>query len=130
MATWVDPEQVKRSRAFVEKVAREKPASWLKGEVRRHCVRCEAEVGREDRTCPACHAQLKKECQNCHYWAEMDTTFCVSCRHAFPLPVPSKATTKLWHAEKSKNPEKESGCTGADSLVSSRPKASTQDGGT
>jgi hypothetical protein len=97
MAAWVDPEQVKRSRAFVTKVAKEKKASWLNGEVQLHCIRCEAEVYREDCVCPCCHAPLKKECPRCHYWVDMDTTFCVSCRHAFPLPPPPRATVRLWH---------------------------------
>ena len=98
MASWVDPEQVKRSRAFVSKVGKEHQAPWLKGEVRRHCIRCEAEVGREDRSCPSCRTHLRKECPECHYWVEIDVTFCVRCRHAFPLPPPSKATIKMWHA--------------------------------
>lgn len=72
-------------------------AAWLDGEVRRHCASCEAEVGREDRACLTCSAPLRKECPRCHYWAEMDVTFCVSCRYAFPLPVSEKAVIKMWH---------------------------------
>ena len=45
------------------------------------------------------HAPLRKECPVCHYWVEMDVTFCISCRHPFPLPSPAKATIKMWHEE-------------------------------
>jgi predicted amidophosphoribosyltransferase len=92
-----DPEQVRRSKASVAKVVREKPASWLKGEVRRHCVRCEAEVGREDHACPVCAAPLRKKCPRCHYWVEIVTSTCPSCRYFFPPPALKTATVKLWH---------------------------------
>ena len=67
---------------------KEQLAPWLNGDVKRHCIRCESEVQRMDRVCPVCH-----------YWVEMDVTFCISCRHAFPLPPPKKATVKMWHKE-------------------------------
>jgi len=74
-------------------------ASWLDGEVRRHCVHCHAEVALFDRECSDCGAELRKECPECHYWVEMDATFCPSCRHAFPLPPPPRATVRLWHPD-------------------------------
>jgi hypothetical protein len=98
MAAWVDREQVKRSKAYVAKVAKEQPASWLQGEVKRHCVQCEAEVDGEGRTCPSCSAPLRKECPRCHFWVELDASTCLSCRYYFLLPLPKKATVKLWHA--------------------------------
>jgi RNA polymerase subunit RPABC4/transcription elongation factor Spt4 len=124
-----DYEHIKRSRVYVAKVSRERPASWLGGEVRRHCVRCEAEIGREDRVCPSCHAQLRKECPDCHYWVDMDTTFCVSCHHAFPLPVPKKATIKLWHAEEAEGAEKDPDRMIISGLTSPHPEGNAQDGG-
>ncbi|QLH74600.1 MAG: hypothetical protein HPY73_03470 [Methanomassiliicoccales archaeon] len=73
------------------------PASWLKGEVRLHCIACEAEVERMEKVCPRCNAPLRKECPICHYWVEMDASTCVSCRYLFPLPLKSKATVRMWH---------------------------------
>ena len=81
----------------IVKVRQEQLAPWLDGAVRRHCIRCESVVEMMDRKCPVCSAPLRKECPTCHYWVEMDTTFCISCRHAFPLPSPKKATVKMWH---------------------------------
>jgi hypothetical protein len=81
----------------VVKVRKEDQAPWLKGEVMRHCVVCESVVGRMDRVCSSCSAPLRKECPTCHYLVEMDATFCISCRHAFPLPAPQKSTVKMWH---------------------------------
>ena len=86
--------------ARIVKVRKEQLAPWLKGEVKRHCIICESAVERMDRTCPVCSVPLRKECPVCHYWAEMDVTFCISCRHPFPLPPPKKATIKMWHEEK------------------------------
>lgn len=75
-----------------------KLAPWLlEGEVKRHCVRCEAEVDRLERYCPSCGLQLRKECPVCHYWGEIDRAYCLSCKHSFPLPAPPKATVKVWH---------------------------------
>ena len=105
MASWVDPEQVKRSKACVNRVVKEETASWLKGEVKMHCARCLAEICREDRACRSCMAHLRRECPDCHRWVEMDVTFCPSCRHAFPLPAPDKATIKMWHDESSESLE-------------------------
>lgn len=70
-------------------------ADWLKGEVRRHCARCEAAVVREQRVCSRCSAALRKESPRCHYWVPIDTSYCVSCRQGFPLPLPPKAVIKL-----------------------------------
>ena len=105
MASWVDLEQVKRSKACVNRVVKEETASWLKGEVKMHCARCLAEICREDRACRSCMAHLRRECPDCHRWVEMDVTFCPSCRHAFPLPAPDKATIKMWHDESSESLE-------------------------
>jgi predicted nucleic acid-binding Zn ribbon protein len=80
-------------------VRKEPLAPWLNGDVKRHCILCESEIQRMDRICPVCSAQLRKECPVCHYWVEMDTTFCISCRHGFPLPPLPKATIKMWHDE-------------------------------
>jgi hypothetical protein len=75
-------------------------APWLReGEVKRHCIRCEAEVERLERYCPSCGLQLRKECPICHYWGEIDRAYCLSCKHGFPLPPPGKATIKIWHGE-------------------------------
>jgi predicted amidophosphoribosyltransferase len=74
-------------------------APWLKGEVKRHCIRCEEEVGRLERACPRCGLPLRKECPACHYWGEIDRGYCLACRHSFPLPAPPKATVKIWHEE-------------------------------
>ncbi|HSV42391.1 MAG TPA: zinc ribbon domain-containing protein [Methanomassiliicoccales archaeon] len=76
---------------------RARAAPWLNGEVKRHCIRCEADVDRDDSVCPKCGLPLRKECPRCHYWAEMDSTFCIVCRHGFPLPPLDKATVKMWH---------------------------------
>jgi hypothetical protein len=73
------------------------PAEWLEGEVRRHCAHCMAPVERADRICPRCSAALLKECPCCHYWVLMDTSYCVSCRHGFPLPLPPRTVVRLWH---------------------------------
>jgi hypothetical protein len=67
--------------------------------VKRHCIRCEAEVDRLERSCPHCGLQLRKECPLCHYWGEIDRAYCLSCKHSFPLPAPPKATIKVWHGE-------------------------------
>ncbi len=83
----------------IVKVRKEELAPWLKGVVKRHCINCESDVERMDHACPFCSAPLRKECPVCHYWVEMDVTFCISCRHPFPLPSPAKATIKMWHEE-------------------------------
>jgi hypothetical protein len=80
-----------------KRIRREPLAPWLVGDVRRHCIRCEAAVQQMDRACPQCGLQLRKECPRCHYWVEMDVACCLSCRHSFPPPLPAKATVKLWH---------------------------------
>jgi hypothetical protein len=81
-------------------------ARWPRGEVRRHCARCEAEVDWLQRRCSKCGAQLRKECPRCHYWVELDATFCVSCRHGFPLPPPPRPTVRLWHDRAEERPER------------------------
>jgi predicted amidophosphoribosyltransferase len=73
------------------------PAPWLKGEVLRHCMRCEAVVERNERACHRCGAPLLRECPQCHYWSPRDASYCVSCRHAFPLPLLPRGVVKLWH---------------------------------
>jgi predicted amidophosphoribosyltransferase len=86
--------------ARLVKVRKEQPAPWLNGEVVRHCIGCDSVIDRMDHVCPVCSAPLRKECPNCHYWVEMDVTFCISCRHGFPLPPLPKAMVKQWHPEK------------------------------
>ncbi len=98
MSEWkLDDTPTGKSMSYKDPVRNQQIAPWLNGEVRRHCVRCGAVVGLMDRTCPACSSALRKECPKCHYWVEMDTTFCISCRYGFPLPVPQKATVRMWH---------------------------------
>jgi hypothetical protein len=80
------------------RIRRARPAPWLSGEVARHCIRCESRVGQMDRACASCGLPLRKECPRCHYWVEMDAAYCVSCRNGFPLPIPGKATVRMWHA--------------------------------
>ena len=55
---------------------RARPPAWLKGEVTRHCARCEGRVDWMQIVCPNCGAQLLKECPRCHCHVAMDTTFC------------------------------------------------------
>lgn len=81
------------------KIRREQLAPWLVGDVKRHCIRCEALVAQLDRSCPTCGLPLRKECPRCHYWVEMDVATCISCRFGFSPPIPDKATIKLWHAK-------------------------------
>jgi hypothetical protein len=75
-------------------------APWLKGEVKRHCIRCEAEVERLTRYCPNCGLQLRKECPACHYWGEIDRGYCLACKHSFPLPAPPPAIVRTWHEDR------------------------------
>jgi predicted amidophosphoribosyltransferase len=77
---------------------RARPPAWLKGEVTRHCARCEGRVDWMQIVCPNCGAQLLKECPRCHCHVAMDTTFCTICRYSFPLPPPPKATVCMWHS--------------------------------
>jgi|GEM_PF-2998639 len=81
---------------------------WLRGEVMRHCLRCEARVDWMQRACSKCGALLRKECPRCHYWVELDAAFCASCRYGFPLPPPPKATVRMWHAGESGSADRES----------------------
>ncbi|HHT74810.1 MAG TPA: hypothetical protein PLI21_07160 [Methanomassiliicoccaceae archaeon] len=78
---------------------RARAPSLLKGEVARHCIHCEERADWMQRVCSRCGAQLLKECPRCHCLVEMDTTFCVACRHGFPLPPPPKATVHMWHPD-------------------------------
>jgi hypothetical protein len=73
---------------------------WPRGEVKRHCARCEAEVERLERSCPRCGLALRKECPECHYWNEVDRGYCLSCHNSFDLPAPAPATVKIWHEER------------------------------
>ena len=98
-------------------------APWLlEGEVKRHCIRCEAKVDRLERYCPSCGLQLRKECPVCHYWGEIDRAYCLSCKHSFPLPAPPKATGKVWHKI-----DEESSCLEDNGLVSAEHEGSAQD---